>query len=242
MSQVRHADHIINFELLQGASAAMGRFQKRAFVPGGDVAGGGGAPPGGAPPMDPSMGGGDPAAMGMDPSMMGGGGAPPPAPAGGGGGGGDPILQQILQKLTMLEPAGGAGGAGGAAGGIKPKVDVNAVLLQILKILARIADSLGVQIPASEMVPGQQDMQQLAQATTQGTAMPGMDPTAQAGGAGGAGAIPPIPPMQGSGVPGGEKVGTYREPGDAFDTSRLADLGSRAATVASMLKARKDVA
>lgn len=164
---------------------------------------------------------------------MGGGGAPP-AP------GGDP-LSAILQKLNELSQAGGAGGAAGAGGAIKPKIDVNAVLLQILKIQARIADSLGIQIPASEMVPGQADMQQLAQATQSGQPMPGMDPTAQVGGGappGGGGAIAPIGPMPGSGIPGQDKAGSRFETGRAFDPGTTFDqLGDRVAAVAALFRA-----
>lgn len=226
--RVGHADHLVNFELL---TLAKQHTEKLAFVPGGDM----GAPPGG----DPSQGGMAP--PGGDPSQ--GGGMPPPPP-GGGGGGPDP-MSAILQKLTSLEQnMAGAGGAGGAGGAIKPKVDVNMVMLQILKILARIADSLGVQIPASEMVPGQADIQQLAQATQTGQPLPGSDPTAQAGGQAPAGAIPPVPPMQPSGVPGQgvEKGGSYREQGHAFDTAKLAELGAvgnRAAAIAMKLRAQR---
>lgn len=149
--------------------------------------GGGGMPPGGAPP------GGDP--------MAAAGGAPPPtdpAAAGGGGGGPDPMLQAIMDKLNTLGSGGGAGGAGAGAGAMKPlKVDEPAVLVQILKLLARIADALKIPIPASEMVANQADVQQLAMANQAGSPMPGADPTAQAGGGGGGqSAIPPIEPLQ----------------------------------------------
>jgi hypothetical protein len=241
MSAISHQDHLVNYELLRYARGNMGGFDKVAFIPGGDMTGGGGG--GGAPPP-----GGDPAAMGGgapppggDPAAMGGGGAPP----GGDPGmsmGGDP-LQQILQKLNQLTMGGGAGGAAGA-GALKPKVDVNMVLVQILKILARIADALGVKIPASEMVPGTPDIQQLAQSSQAGTPMPGMDPTAGggAGGAGDAGAISPVGGMQGmqpAGTPGAEKMGGWHNNGTAFNTQGLIETGNKARAIAMMRRQQR---
>ncbi len=233
MSQVTHADHIINHELLRMARSGL---FKQAFVPGAGMdPSQGGAPP----PGDPSQGGAPPPPG--DPSQ---GGAPP----GGAPPGGPDILQTVLQKLTTLEQGMAAGGAGGAAGGgaLKPKVDVNVVLLQILKILARIADAQGIQIPASEMVPGQGDLGQLAQATQSGQPLPGSDPTLQQGGAGGgAGAIPPMPPMDPSGVPGQQKAGSYREQGHAFDpgaADNLEHMGKRASAILLARRAARESA
>lgn len=238
-------DHLINPALLtltKQASVRLGGFRKQAFVPGGDPSMGG-APPGGG---DPAAGGAPP---GGDPAAMG---APPPDPAAGGGGGGmDPAQMQQMVQQAVQQAMAGQGGAGGAgagagAGALKPKVDVNSVLLQILKIQARIADQLGVKIPASEMVVTQQDQMGLANATQTGQPMPGMDPTAAAGGGGGAGGagggaiggMPPMDPMQGAGTPGGEKTGSYRGNGTAFDTAGLGDITNKAAAIARLRKSR----
>lgn len=231
-------DHLINPALLQMTKqAGIGGFSKHAFVPGGDPSMGG-APPGG----DPAAGGGAP--------PPGGGGGPPPGgdPSGGGGGGGpppgDPRIDQIVQQMQQMQQqmmAGGGGGAGGAGGakGLTPKIDEKAVMLQILKILARIADQLGIKIPASEMVVNQQDMMGLAQASSSGGPLPGMDQSQGGGGAGGGGAIggmPPMDPMQGAGMPGGEKAGGYRPNGTAFDTSGLTQLSNKAAAIGRLRK------
>lgn len=186
-TEFRKMAHFLNADLI--------RMAKEAFVPGADPSAAGGPPQG-----DPAAGGAPPADPGMSQVA-----APPPAPDASAGGGGP--LDVILQKLTAL----GAGGAGGAAGGaLKPKIDVNVTLLQILKIMARMADHMGIQIPASEMVPTQSDLGQLATATQTGQPMPGMDPSATAGGqAGGQQAIQPMGQMSGmapAGVPGAEKT------------------------------------
>lgn len=204
--------------------------EKHAFVPaqdpsaagGGAPPGGGAAPGGGAPPQDPM-------------AMMGG--APPADPMGGGEGGGsntEMMLQQILQQLRM---GGGAGGQAGAGGPLKPKIDVNVALMQISKMLARIADSLGVQIPAHEMIATPQDLG--AMASQQQTGAPGSAPAGGAGGAGGAGvaggAIPPIDPVQGmQSAMGGEKISSANgrhNNGEAFDTAGLASTYNRAKAV-----------
>ncbi len=227
-----HAEHICNPALLRMARTQI----KSAFIPTADMAGQAGGGGGGMPPPggDPAAGGGMPpgggAPPGMDPAA--GGGAPPPSGDPSGGGGGD-VLGQILQRLQRIEAAGGgAGGAG--AGALKPKIDVNVAITQVLKILARIADTLGVQIPASEMVINQTDLMGMASATQSGAPMPGMDPTAggAAGGAGGAGgptaggiAGPqPMPPM-------GQKAGS-------FDRGLLADLNDRAAALIHLKRYR----
>lgn len=244
-------DHLINPALLrmtkQAGSNLLGGFGKRAFVPGGDPSMGGGGGGGGG--GDPSAGGGAP----PDPSMGGGGGGDPSA-GGGGAPPSDPRIDQLMQQMQQIQQNMGAGGAGGGAGGaggaLKPKVDVNSVLLQILKIQARIADQLGVKIPASEMVVTQQDQMGLANATQSGQPMPGMDPTASAGGGGGGGGaiggMPPMDPMQGAGQPGagGEKAGGYRPQkpyrpnGVAFDTVGLTDMGNKAAAIAKLRRSR----
>lgn len=131
---------------------------------------------------DPMMTGDPGAAAGGDPAAAAA--APPPGP--------DPaMIQQMVQQAVqqaMMSQGGGAGGAGAGGGGLKPKIDVNVELMQIKKLLARIADSLGVQIPAAEMVATPDDLNQMAMQQQQ---------SQQGGAAGGAGgAIPPIQPMK----------------------------------------------
>ena len=158
-----------------------------------DPAMGGGAPPmdpmmggGGAPPMDPMMGGMDPMAGGMPPMdpMMGGGGAPPE----GGGADSEGIRAIIKEELAASGLTGAGGSSQNAEGKIKPKIDVNVELLQIKKMLARLSDALGVNIPAADMVATEDDLTQMASG--------GGD--AGGGGAMSPGAIPPIDPMQGA--------------------------------------------
>lgn len=208
-------DHLVNFEALKMAAL------KTGFVPAG--AGGmdpGGGAPGGAPgggPQGPPPGGPPP---GGDPS--GGGGAPPPDAGGGGGGGGfdpsmlAPMINQAVAQAMQSQGAmgGGQGGAGAAGGqGLKPKIDVNVEIMQVKNILAKIADHLGIQIPAQDMVATPEKLTAMAQgqstATPAGTGgPPGGDPS---GGAGGAiGGMPPMGGMQPAGMPGGEKMGAAR--------------------------------
>lgn len=156
---------------------------KQAFVAAGDpsMAGGDPAAMGGAPPMDPAMAGGDPAAMGgappMDPAM---GGAPPMDPMAAM----QPMIDQAVQAAMAAQGGGAAGGAGPA---IKPKIDVNVELMQIKKLLARLADAMGVQIPAAEMVATPDDLSQMAEG---GTGAPAAADGAAGGG--GFGSIDPI--------------------------------------------------
>ena len=159
---------------------------KQAFVAAGDpsmagdpaMAGGDPAAMGGAPPMDP-MAGGDPAAMGGDPAAMGG--APPMDPMAGL----QPMIEQAVQAAMAAQGGGAAGGVGPA---IKPKIDVNVELMQIKKLLARLADAMGVQIPAAEMVATPDDLSQMAEG---GTGAPAAADGGAAGG-GGFGSIDPI--------------------------------------------------
>jgi hypothetical protein len=143
----------INREMMKRAAMFL---SKEAVIAAGDPALGG-APPqgGGAPP-------------GMDPAMMGGGGAPPmdPAMMGGGAPPMPPPMPQAPPQPAMM--------GGGGVEPIKPKIDVNVTMLQILKILARIADALNVKIPASEMVATQGDLTSMGmqQETGAGAAMP----------------------------------------------------------------------
>lgn len=214
---------ILNPSLLKLADRLIAGGEKQGFVP----------PQG----MDPAMGGGgDPmAAMGgmpgMDPMAAGGGGAmPPPPPPGGdpmaGGGAAAPDLEAMITAAVQKAMAGGgmAGGAGGA-GGIKPKIDVNVELMQIKKMLAKLVDSMGVPVPAQDMVATEEDLTAMAQGKDQASVA--------AGGGQTGGAIPPIDGMGGmqpSGVPGGgggEKAG--------FDGNSFGEMGGDADALLQLL-------
>lgn len=169
--------HLVNTNLIALAKQAS---SKQAFVPG-DAAAGGAMPPGGdpaaaggAPPMDPMAGGAPP----MDPMAA---------------GGGDPMaaLQPMIDQAVQAAVASQGGGGGGAAagGGIKPKIDVNVEIMQMKKILAKISDALGIQIPAAEMVATPDDLNQMAAQEQGGAPAPGGAP-------GGGSAIAPIEPIQ----------------------------------------------
>ena len=187
----------INTELLRQARYNVRLLEKSAFVSvgdpalGGDPAAAGGAPPmdpaaGGAPPMDPAAGGAPP----MDPAAAGG--APPMDPAAGGGG--DPMaaLMPMIQMAVQQAMAANGGGAqsgpqsGGA--GIKPKIDVNVEIMQIKKMLAKIVDAMGINIPVADMVATPDDLNQIAQG---GAGYAAMTPEG-----GGLGQIKPIQPMK----------------------------------------------
>jgi hypothetical protein len=211
---------------------------KRAFVDPAMAGGGappmdpamGGAPPmdpammggGGAPPMDPAMMGMDPAMMGMDPAMMGMdpammGGAPP-APEGGGSGG-DDIRAIIKEELAASGLTGASSATEAPSGKIKPKVDVNVEILQIKKMLARLSDAMGVNIPAADMVATEDDLTEMASAGA------GVDPAMAAG------AIPPIGPIGGA-FPEPKEAGHL---GNSLDT--LSDRASAMAHVMSRQRA-----
>jgi hypothetical protein len=104
--------------------------------------------------------------------------------------GGDPmaVIQPMIdQAVQAALSAQGGGAAGGTGPAIKPKIDVNVELMQIKKLLARLADAMGVQIPAAEMVATPEDLGQMAEGGTGA-------PAAADGGAmgGGLGSIEPI--------------------------------------------------
>lgn len=214
-------DHLVNPEIIRMARQAVSGPTKLAFVPGGDPAamGGGG--------MDPSM---------MDPAAMGGGMAPPAAPpADGGGGGGQ--LDSIMRKLDQMMMSGGGAGAGGAAGPLKPKIDVNVALMQISKMLARIADALGVHIPAHELIATPQDL--TAMATQQQTGAPAGPESAGAAGPA-TGAIPPVGPLEGlqpAGMPGaGVEKQSQQRNGQALNSRIFMDTHNRASAIARILR------
>jgi hypothetical protein len=155
------------------------------------------------------------------------------------------MISQQAQQLAQTQ------GGGMQMQQPKVKVDEGLQMLQILKMLARIADALGVKIPAAEMVMTPQDV--TAQASAAGGGGGG------GGGAGGGSAISPIQPMQGAspglaaggagggGMPaggGGEKAGAdrmshpTRQQGVAFDTSGLARARDKATAISQIRRQR----
>lgn len=174
----------------------------------------------------------------MDPAMMGGMPPMPPPPPPGGGGGDIASLTAKMDQLMQLMQGGGIGAQSGAnqAGMLKPKIDINVEILKMNKILARIADALGVHIPAYEMVATPQDLTSMAnqqQSTGQQDAAMG-------------GAIPPMggmSGMQGSGAPG-QKQGQYQEYGQAYRdvTTDMDCLHNKAAALRLLYNRRRKVA
>jgi hypothetical protein len=101
----------------------------------------------------------------MDPAAMAAAGLPPP-----GGGAVDPATGQPLPP--------------------KVKVDTNAVLLQLLRLVALMADNLKIPVPASLMTIMPQELMSLPQSTPSGSAAGGAAaPSADS-------SIPPIPPIE----------------------------------------------
>ena len=90
------------------------------------------------------------------------------------GAGGDhsAIAQAVVAQLLSQSGGGGSSGSGAP----KPKIDVNVTLLQILKILARICDHLGIQVPVSDMVATSGDLSQMAQAQAGGSPASSIQP------------------------------------------------------------------
>ena len=214
----------VNPELLGMARARVAQLEKEAFVPGGDPNMGGDPSQGGAPPPggDPSQGGAPPPG---DPSQ---GGAPPGPPPGGSDptagaqGGGMDIGSMIQQQVqTAMQGMQAGGGAAGGAGQIKPKIDENVVMLQILKLLAKICDGLKIPVSASEMVVTPQDLTAMAQGGPGQAAV--QDAQSQ-----GNSSIQPIQPIEGAAPMG--KSGSDRE-GVAFDTRGLERAMNRAAAI-----------
>lgn len=203
--------------------------EKDAFVPPGamdPMMGGGGAPPmppggGGAPPMPPG-GGGAPPMPPMDPAMMGGGGAPPPPPGDPAAGGGalPPELAAIIQAEVQKAMGGGAAGAmgGSGAGGMKPKIDVNVELMQLKNMMAKLMDTLNVQMPAQDMVATPEKLDQMAA---------GGDPSAGGGGEGAIGQIGGMGGMEPAGEPGPPKMG--------WDSNRMYDMKEQASAVSQVI-------
>ena len=216
----------INLALLQEVREHL---TKQSFVAAGD------------PSMDPAAAGGmppgDPAAGGMPPGDPAAGGMPPGDPAAGGG---DPMaaLQPVIQQMVQqaVTAQGGAGGAGGGGGGsIKPKIDINIEIMQIKKLLAKLCDAMGVQIPASDMVATPEDLTEMA-AGGPGAAAATPDPAAGGGGLGQIGAIQPMKAAQDDYQEFGEVYYGSSTPG--VSTSSASSLVDRASAILAKNRAR----
>lgn len=155
-------------------------------------------PPGAMPAMDPAAAGGappmDPAMMGMDPAMMGG--APPMDPAAAGGAppaaaAPDPMAE-LTARLDAMEQQIAQGGSGGAAKPKKgPKQDPALIAMQTFKLVARMCGALGIEVPATDLLPPEEGEGEGAKAEGGGEA-------AAAGGGGAPSAIGAIEPMPGA--------------------------------------------
>ena len=198
--------------------------EKLAFVPvGGDPSQ---AQAGGDPTQgDPSQAAAPQAAPQAAPPQQ-----PSSDPTAGVGGGsmgiGDMIQQQVQAALSGMGGGAGGGMGGGMGGGgmMKPKIDQNVVLLQILKMLARISDALGVQIPAQEMVVTPNDLQAMSQQQNGGQ---------QTGGTGPIQPIQPIQPMQAPAT-GAEKAGGDLRPQGVAVSLQLNGVTDKALAIAAV--------
>jgi hypothetical protein len=126
-----------------------------------------------------------------------------------------PMIQQAVQQAMAGSGGGSAGGGGAAAGagpGLKPKIDINVEIMQMKKLIARLCDAMGVQIPAAEMVATSTDLNQMAAQQNSGAA---------AGGQQGGGAIGQVQPMQ----PMKSALDEW-EAGEAFSVPAAASLHS----------------
>jgi len=150
--------------------------------------GGGGMPPmdpamlaamggGGMPPIDPAMlaamgGGGMPP---IDPAMlaaMGGGmppPPPPPPPEGGGGGGQvnqdlvNAIVDGVKEALKSSQNSVTGATSNGPVTGQKFKIDIGLEIMKLSKMVARIADALGINIPAQDLIVTPEEVASLQQ-------------------------------------------------------------------------------
>lgn len=237
-----------NDDLIKMAAEAQAMLEaeqeKRAVIPVGDPAmmagdpmAGGGAPPpgGGMPPGPPPPGGGMPP-PGGDPMA----GGPPPPPGGDPMAGGGPDIMAMITQAVQAAMA-GQGGAAGGAGGIKPKIDVNVEIMQMKKILAKISDSLGIQIPAADMVATPEDLSALAEGGAGAGAMAG-----EGDGAGDPSAIQPPQPIEGmpAATPEAPKMASHPNmnrvnngrPAGAEASAKFAAAGNRAEAVSMIMK------
>jgi hypothetical protein len=60
-------------------------------------------------------------------------------------------MEQVTQAIQQAMGNGG-GGMGGGGGGLKPKIDINVEMVKNNKLLARIADTLGVKVDIADMM------------------------------------------------------------------------------------------
>ncbi len=141
------------------------------------------------------------------------------------------MINQAVQQ-AMMQQGGGGGAAGSGAAGLKPKIDVNVEIMQMKHLLAKICDSMGIHVPAQDMVATADKLNAMAQG----------QPTQSAGGGAqqGGSAIQPVQPMQAA-APGLAKQGRDVEcqQGVAFDTSSFQSTGDRAAAIMAVLRAKK---
>ena len=144
---------------------------------------------------------------------------------------GGPDIQMLIQQAVQQAMASQGGGAaeGGGAEPIKPKIDVNIEIMQMKKMMARIADHMGIHIPAQEMTATSQDLTQMGME----------DQGAAAGGAPPPSAIAPPDPIQAAmpamPAPGGEKTSALR--GRAVpQINSMRDLGDRASAMSTILR------
>ena len=148
--------------------------------------GGGGMPPidpamlaalggGGMPPIDPAMlaalgGGGMPP---IDPAMlaaMGGGMPPPPPPPPPEGGGGqvnqdlvNAIVDGVKEALKSSQNSVTGATSNGPITGQKFKIDIGLEIMKLSKMVARIADALGINIPAQDLIVTPEEVANLQQ-------------------------------------------------------------------------------
>ena len=108
-------------------------------------------------------------------------------------------MQQFLQNSQQGAPGSGPSPQQGeqANNGVKMKIDTNELLIRVLKMVARIADALEINIPASEMVISPDELAQYAQPEA---------PKQPAQGGQTPGAIQPIQPVAGFGEKAGEDI------------------------------------
>ena len=178
----------------------------------------GGAPPmdpmmGGMPPMDPAMMGMDPAMMGMDPAMMGG--MPPLPPEGGGGITAEEVRTIIQEEMSSKSESKSTGSS--------KQNETDGALKQINFLLAKIADVLGISISAQDIVEAPEE------------AAPAAPAAAPAAEAGPQSTFANIDPMEA--YPTAVKTS---DEGTAYDAAGLFEVTNKAASLAHVLKHRKN--
>lgn len=199
-----------------------------------DASMGGGAVGGAPPPMDPMAAG---AMAGPMPPM-------PDMGMGEDGMGGGMGPGSVEERLAKLE-TGGGGAIAGEDAAKKPKVDVNTEIYHIKKMLAKLLDTLGVQMDASDMlgdpaedpeVPATEAAQDPHSAASQSSSISPIQPVegaslglAAAGGAGGAGGGAEVP-----------KAAGYSGNGSAQPAPQMLQMSDRASALAAVLRRATD--